>query len=64
MALKLPSIPEIPLGTPQKDILDPIKETLEVWRGERKVTGRKTDAVVTYQDLVDLGLINETDIPR
>lgn len=63
MGRKLPSIPEIPLGTPQKEVLDPIKETIEVWRGERKSEDQR-NAVVTYQDLVDLGLIDMADIPK
>jgi len=64
MARDLPAIPDIPLGEENKKYLDPMKETIEVWRGERRSSGRKLDAVVTYRDLVDLGLIIEEQVPK
>ena len=64
MPVKLPSIPDIPFGEASKKWLDPIKETLEIWRGGRRSTARKLDALVSYQDLIDLGLITEEDVPR
>ena len=61
--VKLPSIPEVPFGRDSKEILDPVREILEVWKGDRKVTNQ-SQAVVTYQNLVDLGLITESQIPK
>lgn len=39
---------------------DAVKETLEIMSGQR---GNRFDAVVTWQDLVDLGLILPTQVP-
>jgi len=60
---KTPSIPSIDkLSDIQlKLILKPIKEIIEVREGR---LGSKKDMAVTYQDLVDLGLITESQIPR
>ena len=44
---KLPAIPEVPFGELGKKWLDPIKETIETWRGDRRSTDRKRNAVVT-----------------
>jgi len=60
----LPSIPAIPFNEPTKPWLDAMKETLEIWRGERRTSSRKLDAVVTYQDLIDLGLIIKDQVPK
>jgi hypothetical protein len=38
-----------------------IKETLEIMNGVR---GNRFDAVVTWQDLVDLGFIVPTQVPK
>ena len=64
MPHKLPSIPDVPPDHDVKMFLDPMKETIEVWAGARKTGARKLDAVVSYQDLVDLGLITETQVPK
>jgi hypothetical protein len=64
VAVKYPSIPDAPLGSPNKESIDAMKETLEILKGERRDTARKENQAVTFKDLLDLGLISETDIPK
>lgn len=62
MAVKYPPIPE-PSTNPEalrrSDLA--LKETIEIMTGQR---GNRADATVTWQDLVDLGLIIPAQIPR
>ena len=61
----LPNIPDIPLGTENQDALSAIKENIEVREGARyKVGDRMLNKSVTYQDLIDLGLITSAKVPR
>lgn len=63
--MSLPNIPDIPLGTENQDALTAIKENIEVREGGRYTRGdRMFDKSVTYQDLVDLGLITNAKVPR
>lgn len=60
--IKYPSIPK-----PSADIValsragDAMKETLEILTQQR---GNKENSAVTWKDLVDLGLILPTQVPR
>lgn len=60
----LPAIPDIPLDHNDKRFLDPMKEALEVMSGVRKSGDRKVDAVPSWQDLVDVGVITADQIPK
>lgn len=64
MPRKLPAIPDIPLDHPERRLLDPMKETLEVMNGVRKTGTTKVDAVPTWRQLIDLGLITEDQVPK
>jgi len=64
MPLNPPAIPDIPFDEPLKKYIEPIKETIEIMTGIRKTSARKVDAVPTFQDLVDLGLITDDQVPR
>jgi len=65
LARKLPAIPDVPIDHPEKKWLQTIKERLEVMNGERVKPGeRKVTAVPTFQDLIDLGLITEDQVPK
>lgn len=62
MAIKrYPPIPE-PTTNPEamRTSMMAVKETLEIMTQAR---GNRTDSVVTWQDLVDLGIIVPTQIP-
>ena len=62
---KLPAIPDVPVDHPAKHHLQALKERLEIWNGERTKPGeRKVAAVPTFQDLIDLGLITEDQVPK
>jgi hypothetical protein len=62
MTVKAPQIPSIhALDTSVKVVLSPIKELLELREGR---LGEKTNMNVTWQDLVDLGLITSDQVPR
>lgn len=61
MSNNLLSIPEIPLGSENKEALDAIKVQLETARGLR---GEVEDRNVTVQDLIDLGLIEVGDMDK
>lgn len=62
MAPRYPSIPEPSTDTEALRRADlAIKETLEVITGTR---GNRGDSMVTWQDLVDLGFIVPTQIPK
>lgn len=63
MPSSLPSIPNIPLDHPDRQHLEPMKETLEVITGSRKVGAKKYNAVPTWQELLDLGLITDDQVP-
>jgi hypothetical protein len=54
-----PAIPE-PSSTNGQEVGRALKQTIEVLT---KVRGSRTHAAVTFQDLVDLGLITAADIP-
>lgn len=60
--IKYPSIPK-----PAADLIalaqagEAMKETLEILTQQR---GNKENSAVTWQDLVDLGLILPTQVPR
>jgi hypothetical protein len=60
--IKYPSIPK-----PSADLIalsragDAMKETIEILTLQR---GNKENGAVTWQDLVDLGLIVPTQVPR
>jgi hypothetical protein len=59
---RYPSIPEPslePEALRRSDLA--IKETLEIMTGTR---GNRLHSVVTWQDLLDLGLILPTQVPR
>lgn len=58
MSNKLPSIPEIPLNSENRDILSAVKMTIETREGLR---GSVEDRNVTVQDLIDLGLTTKAD---
>lgn len=61
MVAKYPPIPEPSTDTEALRKADlAIKETLEIMTGTR---GNKFDAVVTWQDLIDLGIIIPTQVP-
>ncbi len=63
--MKTPNIIDVPLGAENKETFDAVKETIEIREGVRtKIGNRLFDKVVTYQDLVDLGLITEINVPR
>ena len=61
MAKVLPSIPQ---PTPQNsvDSINAIKQVLEILTKQRGPSPR-TNAAVTFQDLVDLGLIPASKVP-
>lgn len=62
MALRYPPIPEPSTDTEALRRADlAIKETLEIMTGTR---GNRADSVVTWQDLVDLGIIVPTQVPK
>ena len=59
---RYPSIPEPslePEALRRSDLA--LKETLEIMTGVR---GNRADSIVTWQDLVDLGFIVPSQIPR
>lgn len=60
--MKTPSIPPVPLEVDMglKRILDPIKEIVELREGKR---GDPLQRFVTFQDMIDMGLITEGDVP-
>jgi hypothetical protein len=60
---KPPSIPSPILGNDNSthDVLMSIKNAVETLQKQR---GSKANAAVTFQDLVDLGLINADKIPK
>lgn len=59
---KMPSIPTVEfLDADVKAVVRPIKEILEVREGR---VGSNKSRVVTFGDLVDLGLITESQIPE
>lgn len=57
-----PAIPDLDqlIAPEERRVLEAVKETIEVREGRR---GGKTDSFVTWRDLVNLGLIEESDIP-
>jgi hypothetical protein len=58
---KYPAIPEATQDPRSlKVTVDALKESVELLTGQR----RGLPAVVTWEDLVRLGLISETDVPR
>lgn len=57
----LPSIPDIPPGTVNSELLEPMKEIIETREGVRGMVKQRN---VTFQDLIDLGLITEADLPE
>lgn len=61
MALKYPAIPD-PNLTPEsmRDSMITVKQAFEIHSGQR---GKRLDAAVTWQDLVDLGLIEASRVP-
>ena len=61
MSNKLLSIPDAPLGSENKNVLDAMKITIETREGLR---GSVEDRGVTVQDLIDLGLIDEGDMDK
>lgn len=62
---KAPTIVDVPLGVENKETFDAIKESIELREGVRTRVGeRLLDKFVTYQDLIDLGLITESNVPR
>lgn len=61
-AQRYPSIPNPsldPEALRRADIA--IKETLEIMTGVR---GNRNDSIVTWQDLIDLGFIVPTQVPK
>jgi hypothetical protein len=56
---KYPSIPDPRFGGPDAAV-QAIKETVEVLTRQR---GKTLHSAVTFQDLVDLGLITEAEVP-
>ena len=59
---KTPNIPSISTPDVQMSrVLKAVKETIEIREGR---LGPKKEMGVTFQDLVDLGLITESQIPR
>lgn len=59
-----PAIPDIPLDHKDKKFLDPMKETLEVMSGVRKSGDRKVNAVPTWQELINIGVITADQVPK
>lgn len=61
---KVPSIPAIDVNIPLaiKKVLAPIKTMLEI-REKQNPNADVRDKHVTYQDLIDLGLITKDDLP-
>lgn len=60
---KLPAIPDITgVDEQTRIILEPIKEITEVQTGRRG--NDHLDTTVTWRDLVNAGLISESDVPR
>lgn len=64
MPLKYPAIPDVPYGTPTKEYLDPMKETIEVITGARKKGTDQRNAMPTWEQLLELGIITEDQIPK
>lgn len=64
MPLNYPAIPDIPYGVAGKEHLDPMKETIEIITGARKKGTDQRNAMPTWQQLLDLGLITEDQIPK
>lgn len=62
MALKYPAVPE-PSTDPEslRLAVNALKQAFEIHSQQR---GKKTDGAVTYQDLVDLGLIPASKVPK
>lgn len=59
--IQTPNIPDTThLTEREREVVNPIKETIELREGRR---GRADEAFVTWRDLVNLGLISESDIP-
>lgn len=58
----LAAIPQIPPGIPGRDVLEAVKQILETREGRRG--SDNLDRVVTYRDLVLLGLIAEGNVPK
>ena len=62
MPQKTPQIPSVhSLDVDIKKVVKPIKEIIETREG---LIGSSKDRFVTFQSLVDLGLITEDQIPR
>lgn len=62
MTAKYPGIPE-PTTTPEslRDTLLAAKQAIEIHTGQR---GSKLNAAVSWQDLINLGLITPSQVPR
>lgn len=62
--VELPAIGRVPDGADQQlmKFLRSVKEVVETREGRRGPD--YLDRAVTYRDLVDLGLIVESDVPR
>jgi len=61
MSKNLLSIPEVPLGSENKNILDAVKIAIETREGLR---GDISDRGIVVQDLIDLGLIDDGDMEQ
>jgi len=63
MTKRYPAIPD-PGNTPEgvREAVKAMKQSVETLTRQRGL-GRKVDAAVTWQDLVDLGLIDPTEVP-
>jgi hypothetical protein len=61
MAAKYPAIPDPSLAPESlRDSVISVKQAFEIHTGQR---GNKLKAAVTWQDLVDLGLIEANQVP-
>lgn len=62
MSVKFPAIPD-PNTQPEslRQAVQALKEAVEILSAQR---GSKANAAVTWQDLVDLGVILPTQVPR
>jgi len=59
---RLPQIPSVhALDVKIREVVKPMKEIIETREGK---IGNKADKFVTYQGLVDLGLITASQIPE
>jgi len=61
MSVKLPSVPETPLGTENKEAFDAIKLILETREG---TIGDVEERSITVRDLIELGLATKADIEK